>query len=97
MNSEILGTDLPMTWALSITVITVRTNHHGTMGGVVHRTSCQLHIEASHTLTEVTSLAMTLKGRPNNVQLYNNFCLAEVQWDLVGRPTLSGKPHFAES
>ena len=48
-----------MTGALSITAITVRTNRHGTTGGVAHRTSCQLHIEASHMLTEATSLTMT--------------------------------------
>ena len=96
MNSEILGTDLLMTWALSITAITVRTNRHGTMGGVAHRTSCQLHIEASHMLTEVTSLVMTGNRRSNNEKFHNMFLL-EFNGARVGRSTISGKHYVTES
>ena len=85
-----------MTGALSITAITVRTNRHGTMGGVAHRTSCQLHIEASHMLTEVTSLVMT-GNRRSDSEKFHNMVLLESHGARVVRSTISGEHYVTES
>ena len=96
MNSEALGRDLLMIGALSITAITVRTNRHGTTGGVAHRTSCQLHIGASHMLTEATSLVMT-GNRRSDSEKFHNMVLLESHGARVGRSTISGKHYVTES
>ena len=85
-----------MIWALSITAITVRTNRHGTTGGVAHRTSCQLHIGASHMLTEATSLVMT-GNRRSDSEKFHNMVLLESHRALVVRFTISGEHYGIES